>query len=151
MDDKKSKHNEFAELLDSRFTIPGTSIRFGIDPILGLIPGAGDLLTGIASLYFVYIGARYGAPASVLIRMLLNILADIIIGAIPLLGEIFDFGWKANLRNARLLDEFQNHPAKTKSQSKIIVWSVFVISILLVLLLVYLLVWLIAAFFGLLV
>lgn len=151
MQEKKSKHKQFAELLDSKFKIPGTSIRFGIDPILGLIPGAGDLLTGLASLYFVYLGARYGAPASVLIRMLLNILADIIIGAIPLLGEVFDFGWKANLRNARLLDEFQSRPAKTKSQSKIIIWTVATISALLVLLLVYLFVWLIGAFIELLI
>ncbi|HEX6981279.1 MAG TPA: DUF4112 domain-containing protein [Balneolaceae bacterium] len=151
MSEKQSKHHQFAELLDSKFTIPGTSIRFGIDPVLGLIPGAGDLLSGLVSLYFIFQAALHDASASVLARMLLNILADILIGAIPLLGEVFDFGWKANLRNARLLDELQNSPAKTKSQSKVIVWTVVVISIAVVLLLIYLLVWLIDAIFELLV
>src|SRR5699024_2419359 len=101
-----SNYKRLAELMDSRFVIPGTKIRFGLDPILGLIPGAGDLLSGMLSLYFVIIGARDGASAFVLIRMLLNILVDIVVGAIPLLGEFFDIGWKANLRNARLLDNF---------------------------------------------
>jgi NAD/NADP transhydrogenase beta subunit len=144
MSDKKLKHNQFAELLDSKFTIPGTSIRFGIDPILGLIPGAGDLLGGLASLYFLFLGAHYRASVFVLIRMLVNILVDIIIGAVPLLGEVFDFGWKANLRNARLLNELQNNPAKTKSQSKIIVWAVVAISGALILRLIILFVWLLS-------
>lgn len=127
-----SNHKQFAELLDSKFRIPGTDIRFGIDPIIGLIPGAGDWLGAVASLYFLVYAAILQAKATVILRMLMNILLDLIIGAIPLIGEIFDVGWKANLRNARLLEDLIQHPEKTEKQSSIIVWAIVIFSMLLV-------------------
>ncbi|MDX1585169.1 MAG: DUF4112 domain-containing protein [Balneolaceae bacterium] len=132
-----SKQKQFAELLDSRFTIPGTNISFGIDPLIGLIPGIGDWIGGVASLYFLVHAVMLGAKATVILRMLLNILLDVVIGAIPLLGEIFDVGWKANLKNARLLENLEQHPEETERQSKIIVWGTGILSVIIVLSLLY--------------
>lgn len=138
-----STHRQFAELLDSKFRIPNTDIRFGIDPIIGLIPGAGDWIGGLASLYFLVYASILSARTSVLLRMLINILLDIIIGAIPLLGEIFDVGWKANLKNAELLQNLEQNPEQTERQSKIVVWSVCILSIILVFVLLYAIGWII--------
>lgn len=133
-----TKHRQFANLLDSKFRIPGTNITFGIDPIIGLFPGIGDWIGGLASLYFLVNAVILEAKATVILRMLLNILIDIIIGAIPLLGEIFDVGWKANLRNADLLEDLIHNPDQTEKQSKIVVWSICVFAIALVFALLYL-------------
>lgn len=138
---KRSK--QLAVLLDSKFTIPGTNIRFGIDPILGLIPGAGDWLAGIISIYFIFLGILEGGNSAVLIRMFLNILLDIIFGSIPVIGEVFDVAWKANLRNARLLDELAKDPRKTEAQSRWFNWILFIIFVLIILGLLVAISWLI--------
>lgn len=140
-----SAHRQFAELLDSKFRIPNTDIRFGIDPIIGLIPGVGDWIGGLASLYFLVYASMLSAKTSVQLRMLMNILLDIIIGAIPLLGEIFDVGWKANLKNAELLQKLEENPEETERQSIIVVWSVCIISIVMVFALLYAIGWLLVS------
>lgn len=94
-----------ARLLDAQFRIPGTDIRFGLDAIIGLIPGLGDLSTFAVSGMMVSVMARNGASGFVLARMVLNIVIDALFGAIPLLGDIFDVAFKANLRNMRLMRE----------------------------------------------
>ena len=94
-----------ANLMDSRFRIPGTNLRFGLDGIIGLIPGAGDLSTFAVSSYMLWIMARNGASGYVLARMVLNVLIDALIGAIPFVGDLFDFVFKANTRNLRLMQE----------------------------------------------
>jgi len=96
----------WANLLDAAFGIPGTGIRFGIDALVGLIPGAGDALAGLFSATILLQGARFGVPRLVLVRMVFNALVDVVVGAVPFLGDLFDVGWKANLRNVRLLDRF---------------------------------------------
>jgi NAD/NADP transhydrogenase beta subunit len=126
LDKKRNTEERLAELLDNKFRIPGTNIRFGIDPIIGLIPGAGDVVAGVISLYFLIQAAMLGGSASVLGRMSLNILLDVLIGSIPVLGEAFDVYWKANLRNARLLEELQQHPQKTTSESRLWIWFVVI-------------------------
>ena len=85
-------------------SIPLGRWRIGIDPILGLIPGAGDWIAAILSLYIVYESARLGAPSSMLMRMGGNILVEAIIGTVPLLGDLFDFAWQANTRNLALIE-----------------------------------------------
>lgn len=120
-----SKSQKFAELLDSQFTIPGTNIKVGIDPVLGLISGAGDLAGASLSIYFMFYAAKSGAKSSILIRMFVNILVDLIIGAIPILGDIFDVAWKANLRNAKLLEKLEENPVRLETQSKILIWTLF--------------------------
>ena len=102
-----------ARLMDSQFTLPGTRFRFGLDPILGLLPVVGDLTSMAVSGALLLTMMRHGASGSVVVRMALNILLDTIIGAIPILGNIFDFAYKANERNVRLL---RAHYAEGKYQ-----------------------------------
>lgn len=90
-----------ARLLDDQFSVGG--FRFGLDGLVGLVPGIGDTLTGFASAYLIFEAWRIGAPRGVLARMLLNVLVDYVVGSIPVLGDLFDFGWKANRRNLALL------------------------------------------------
>lgn len=149
-DKKRNTEERLAELLDNKFRIPGTNIRFGIDPIIGLIPGAGDVVAGVISLYFLIQAAMLGGSASVLGRMSLNILLDVLIGSIPVLGEAFDVYWKANLRNARLLEELQQHPQKTTSESRLWVWFVMMQFIVLIVGVLLLVTWVIAEVVGLL-
>lgn len=99
------KIEALAKLMDSQFIIPGTNIKFGLDGLLGLIPGVGDMATFLVSGYMVSVLAKNGASGFVLARMILNILLDAIIGAIPFLGDIFDFAFKANQRNVKLMHE----------------------------------------------
>ncbi len=102
-----------ARVLDSAFRIPFTRIRFGVDALIGLIPGLGDVWGGIASAYIVLAAARRGAPRAVLLRMLYNIGVELFVGAIPVLGDLFDVSWKANVRNVELLGRHLEAPATT--------------------------------------
>lgn len=92
-----------AQWMDSVFEIPGLGIRFGLDALIGLIPGLGDTLTTLASLYILGAARRYGVPRITMVRMAANIALDYVLGAVPLVGDIFDVYWKANLRNVALL------------------------------------------------
>ena len=92
-----------ANLMDSAFTIPGTSIRFGLDPLIGLLPGIGDTISLLISGYIVRRAHELGAPPHLKARMLFNIFMDWLIGIVPFAGDIFDIGWKANRRNVDLL------------------------------------------------
>lgn len=100
------KHlDNLSDLLDSRFRLPGTNIRFGLDAFVGLVPYAGDMVTFAFSGLMVISMARYGASGMVIVKMLWNILLDTMVGAIPLVGDIFEVQFKANRRNYRLLKE----------------------------------------------
>lgn len=92
-----------ADLLDSRFRIPGTDIRFGLDALLGLIPGIGDGVSLLPALYLMMEAKKLGASKFLLTRMAMNVGIDWLVGTIPLLGDIFDVGFKANRRNIKLL------------------------------------------------
>ncbi len=89
--------------MDSRWRIPGTDMRIGLDPVLGLFPGVGDLVSACVSLYILAEARRLGASREILLRMLGNILLDMAIGMFPVLGDVFDAGFKANVRNLKLL------------------------------------------------
>src|SRR5688500_16273473 len=89
-----------ARILDTAVRIPGTQIRFGLDALLGLIPGAGDVAGALLSSYIILAAARQGAPRAVLLRMIGNVALDSMVGAIPVLGDIFDVAFKSNARNA---------------------------------------------------
>ena len=93
-----------AELLDQRFTIPGTSIRIGLDPIIGLIPGVGDTLANLAGSAILLVGAQFRLPKVVLLRMALNVALNTLIGAIPVVGDLFSIWFRSNVKNARLLE-----------------------------------------------
>lgn len=109
---------ELARLLDSAFRVPGTGFRFGLDPVLGLIPGVGDAVGGVFAAYLLWLAARAGAPAPVLLRMLGNVGLDTVFGAIPLLGDLLDAGWKANRRNLALLEGYLERPERTAATSR---------------------------------
>lgn len=93
-----------ADLLDQRFRIPGTSIRFGLDALIGVLPFVGDTVTAIAALYPVAEAVRLGVRGSVIVRMLVNVGFDWLIGLIPLVDLVFDVAFKANMRNLHLLE-----------------------------------------------
>ncbi len=96
---------EFSRYLDSKFTIPGTNIRFGLDPIMSLFPVVGDLATYIISGVLIYTMYNHGASRKVVIKMIMNSTLDAIIGAIPVVGTFFDVFYRSNDRNVRLLKE----------------------------------------------
>ena len=92
-----------ADLLDSRWRIPGTNIRFGVDALVGLLPVLGDTATGLVSVYIVLRAKNHGAGNGLVARMLANVALDTVVGSVPVLGSIFDIYFKANKRNLRLL------------------------------------------------
>ncbi len=94
-----------SQFLDNAFTIPGTSYRVGVDPLLGLFPGMGDYLGAFLSGYIVFEAARLGSSRATLGRMVFNIILETILGLIPGLGDIFDVFWKANAKNTTLLEQ----------------------------------------------
>jgi hypothetical protein len=95
-----------AEWLDQRFTIPGTSIKIGLDPILGLIPGIGDAIANLAGSAILLIAAQYQVPKIVLLRMGSNVALNAIIGAIPVFGDVFSIWFRSNAKNAQLLERY---------------------------------------------
>ena len=106
---------KWAVLLDSAFQVPGTNLRFGLDPVVGVIPGVGDLVTGFFSLMILLHSVRLRIPKVVIVRMLLNTGLDLLVGAVPLLGDLFDAGFKANLRNLALLERYAAAGARPRA------------------------------------
>lgn len=98
--------DDFAYLLDNCFQIPGVGWRFGIESLIGLIPGLGDVISGILALVLLLRAIQFRLPAIVIIRMALNSLIDLAIGAIPLIGDLFDMYWKSNTRNMKLFHQY---------------------------------------------
>jgi hypothetical protein len=92
-----------AKLLDSEFRVPGTRFRFGLDGLMGLVPGVGDAAGLAISSYIVLEAWRLGAPPPILMRMIANLMLDSAVGAVPIAGDLFDMAWKANKRNMNLL------------------------------------------------
>ncbi len=116
------KHvNSLAKLMDAQFSIPGTNFKFGLDSIIGLIPGVGDLSTFAVSGYMLTIMVKNGASGVVLARMVVNILIDAVFGSIPILGDLFDVAFKANMRNMRLMQEHYQEGRHRGSAWKIII------------------------------
>ena len=103
---------KWSVLLDSAFRVPGTKLTFGLDPILGLIPGLGDLTTPFFAALLLLHAVRLRIPRVVQLRMLINAAIDLAIGVIPFLGDVFDFGWKANVRNLALLERYAQPGSK---------------------------------------
>jgi hypothetical protein len=103
-----------ATLLDAAIGIPGTRWRIGLDSLLGLVPAVGDALAALLSAYLVFEAARLGVSKGTLVRMVCNIVLDLGLGSVPVAGDVFDFLYKANQRNVRLLEaEIRHRPATT--------------------------------------
>jgi hypothetical protein len=109
-----------AHWLDSVFQIPGLNIRFGLDVLLGLIPGLGDTATSFVSLYILQAATKAGVPRVTVARMALNIALDYIVGIVPVIGDLFDVYWKANNRNVALL---RRHAQATPAQERRLEWG----------------------------
>ncbi|HEX4613374.1 MAG TPA: DUF4112 domain-containing protein, partial [Urbifossiella sp.] len=99
-----------AQIMDKAITLPGTNISVGLDALLGLLPGIGDTISSAIGGYIVLVAHRLGAPTSVLVRMVLNLGVDAIIGIVPVVGDVLDIGWKANVKNATLLEQALANP-----------------------------------------
>jgi len=104
-----------ARLMDSVFHVPGLGIRFGLDALIGLIPGLGDIATSLVSLYILKASSRLGVPRVMLARMALNIAIDCLLGSLPIVGDLFDIWWKANQKNVGML---QRHLQATPAEER---------------------------------
>lgn len=117
-DRRLARLHAYGRMLDTAFGIPGTRFRFGVDALLGLVPGLGDAAGALLSAYIVFEAARYGAPRATLLRMLWNVGVETVIGIVPIIGDYFDAAYKANIRNLRLLDRHVERPAETARSSR---------------------------------
>jgi len=102
-EEELARLDRLALLLDSKWAIPGTRLTFGVDALAGLVPGAGDIATGLVSAHIIREATRLGIPKPLLARMIGNVALDVVVGTVPLLGSVFDLFFKANRRNMRLL------------------------------------------------
>jgi hypothetical protein len=102
-----------SRVLDTWFRVPGTSIRVGLDGIVGFIPGIGDLLGGLASCIIVLAAYFRGVPLITVARMVVNLAIEVVVGMVPVLGNLFDIGWRANRRNYHLLEQSLQGPTRS--------------------------------------
>jgi len=119
--------DKLVKLMDTAIKIPGTNIRFGLDAIIGLIPGLGDSASFIISGGLMLMMAKKGINTQLVMQMLGNVAVDYLIGAIPLLGDLFDVGFKANQRNLDLLKKYQAKYAKEDIKTPNLAWIFFLI------------------------
>jgi len=118
-DPRVEQIRSLARLLDSSIPIPGTGRSIGIDPLLGLIPGFGDVAGAALSGYIILQALRLGVPGSLVARMVANVATETVVGTVPLVGDLFDMGWKANNRNVRLLHEHLEAPSRSRRRGKL--------------------------------
>ena len=107
-----------ARLFDQAFAVPGTQWRFGVDALFGLIPGLGDVAGALVAVYALRVARNLGAPAAVQLQMLSNVALDALVGTVPLVGDLFDFAFKAQTRNLALLDAWMDTPHETARRSR---------------------------------
>ncbi|MGD2071341.1 MAG: DUF4112 domain-containing protein [Gemmatimonadota bacterium] len=112
-----------SRVMDEAVEIPVLRVRVGLDALMGLIPGAGDIAGVAVSGWTVVTAARLGASGTVVARMLLNIAVDALVGAVPVLGDLFDVAFKANSRNLRIMEEHLSEPTRTRRRSRLVVWG----------------------------
>jgi Domain of unknown function (DUF4112) len=137
-----------AALLDDMWRIPGTQIRFGLDAVIGWVPGIGDAMAGVASCLIVFASWRRGAKPITLARMVANILLEMTLGAIPVAGDVFHIVWKANRRNYRLLLREKEQPGANTKRDWIFLAVILVTAIAVVAVPIALLVWILSLRVG---
>jgi hypothetical protein len=118
----------WSRLMDSAYRVPGTSIRFGWDPIVGLVPGVGDVATASFAVTILYHAYLLGVPRVVLLRMLLNILIDLAAGLVPFAGDVADVAWKSNSLNLALLERHERPGAKPTSGD----WAIVLLAVIVI-------------------
>jgi hypothetical protein len=129
---KVNQLRRLSQLLDNAIPIPGTRFRLGIDPILGLIPGGGDSVAGALGAYIIVEAARMGLPRKILGQMVGNIVLDSLAGIVPVVGDVFDVGWKANVRNIALLEKHL-HLTKRRKGDKLFLIGLIALLVFIVL------------------
>jgi|SRR5947209_20355009 len=134
-----------AALLDDMFRIPGTNIRFGLDALIGWVPGIGDALTGMASFLIIFASWRRGVAMVTLARMGANVVLETVIGAIPVAGDAFHIVWKANRRNYRLLIREKEQPRVNTERDWMFLLIILLTVIAVIAIPIALLVWLLRA------
>lgn len=138
----------FAYLMDEAFQIPGTRIRVGIDALVGLIPGIGDVIGAVMSAWIIVGGVRHRVPSRVIARMILNVAIDLIFGAVPVAGDVFDFLFEENVKNMRLLEKHRDRRRTPRSPGQmtflafLVMALVFVMALMIVIGVVATAVWL---------
>lgn len=121
-DSRLEQLRRLARLLDDGLRIPGTQIGIGLDPIIGLIPGAGDAAGAIMGAAILMEAARRGVPRATLVRIVGNVVLDAALGSVPVAGDLFDLFWKANRRNMALLERHAADPASARRDDRTLVW-----------------------------
>jgi hypothetical protein len=133
-----------SHVLDDFLRVPGTSIRFGLDGIVGFFPGVGDIIAGIASTVIIFAAWVRGVPRITIARMVLNVAIETIVGSVPLLGNLFDIAWRANRRNYKLLEGSIADPRRHTTSSWLIFACIAVVLVAIMLIPELVLVWLLA-------
>jgi hypothetical protein len=118
----------WSRLMDSAYSVPGTSFRFGWDPIVGLVPGVGDVATASFAVTLLYHAYRLGVPRVVLARMMLNVLIDLAAGLVPVVGDLADIAWKSNSLNLALLERHERPGVNPTSGD----WAIVLLAIVLI-------------------
>lgn len=131
MQQRVERLQRLARLWDSAIRIPGTRVRVGLDPLVGLVPGLGDAAGALVAAYIVLEAVRFDVPGATLLRMLANVAIDALVGTVPVLGDIFDVAWRANLKNVALIEHHLADPHGARRASR--VWIVVVITLLVLL------------------
>ncbi|NNF16460.1 MAG: DUF4112 domain-containing protein [Gammaproteobacteria bacterium] len=125
---RRARLERLAWLLDDSVRIPWTQRRIGLESVLGLVPGIGDAVGGLLSTWILVQGVRYGVSRTTLMRMIVNVAIEVVVGSIPVFGDLFDMGWKANQRNVQLLDDHLVQPAAAARGTR--VWLLAVLAML---------------------
>lgn len=129
---KIKRLRRISQVLDNAIQIPGTKQRIGLDPILGLIPGGGDTITGALGAYIIIEAARMGIPRDIIWKMVGNILLDSVAGTVPVVGDLFDVAWKANVMNMALLESHLSVPQEEENSESNLLFLIGLTVLLLV-------------------
>ena len=128
---KVDRLRRLSHLLDNAIPIPGTKYRIGIDPILGLLPGGGDTISGALGAYIIVEAARMGLPRKIVWEMVGNIIFDSVVGTVPVFGDFFDVTWKANVKNIALLEKHLHFtPQNKKSDLLFLIVLILVLTVI---------------------
>ena len=120
----------FAYFMDEAFRVPGTRFRVGLDALLGLIPGVGDVIGGVMSSWIIVGALRHRVPGRVIVRMVFNVLVDLFFGAVPVAGDVFDFLYEENVMNMRLLEKHRDRRRPPRSMAQIALVAILIVLVI---------------------